>query len=159
MGILLLAMLIITGCRQTGVNQPEANLDIQLDVAPDALQTGEATLQIQINDAEGNPVSDATLDVRGDMTHAGMIPVIREDIRGNEEGVYTVPFEWTMGGDWIVDVTATLPDGRATTERFEFRIDGDGMNMDMNDDTDDMNMDMNDDTDDMNMDATPTPEN
>ena len=151
---LLLAMLMITGCRQTDASQPQANLDIQLDVAPDALQTGEATLQIQVSDADGNPVSDATLDVRGDMTHAGMVPVIRDDIEGNDDGLYTVPFEWTMGGDWLVDVTATLPDGRATTERFEFTVDGDGMNMDDMDDMNNM-----DNMDDMDMNATPTPEN
>ena len=120
--ITLLLVPLLMGCRQTATSQPEAGLDIRIDAAPDPAEVGEATLLIAISDEDGNPVTDATIDVRGDMTHAGMVPVIREDISGNENGVYDVPFEWTMGGDWLVDVTATLPDGSARTERFAYTV-------------------------------------
>jgi hypothetical protein len=119
---LLLVPLLLMGCRQTDTGQPEAGLDIRLDAAPDPAEVGEATLLIAISDGSGNPVTGATVDVRGDMTHAGMVPVIREDISSDENGLYDVPFEWTMGGDWLIEVTATLPDGSTTTERFEYTV-------------------------------------
>ena len=37
--------------------------------------------------------------------------------------MYHVPFEWTMGGGWILDVTVTLPDDRGVaTEQFELFV-------------------------------------
>ena len=65
---------------------------------------------ITLTDNDGNPVNDATLSIEGNMNHAGMVPVLR-DADDGAEGVYEVPFEWTMGGDWFVVVNVTLPNG------------------------------------------------
>jgi hypothetical protein len=37
-------------------------------------------------------------------------------------GEYRAAFEWTMAGDWIVTVTATLPDGHVATRQFPITI-------------------------------------
>jgi len=45
------------------------------------------------------------------MSHAGMQPVFA-DAREVEAGRYQASLELTMGGDWFIIVSGTLPDGR-----------------------------------------------
>ncbi|MEM6528334.1 MAG: FixH family protein, partial [Chloroflexota bacterium] len=95
-----------------------------------------------LRDSNGDPINDAQVNLRGDMNHAGMQPVLRDSSVGRE-GDYTVPFEWTMGGDWFVVVTAELPDGLTVEEEFDFTVAGDPMMGDMDMATEDMDdMDM-----------------
>lgn len=148
--ILLLAVLLVAaGCRQA---EPTSNDDVTIDVSvnPEEPAVGDATLLVTLTDEEGNPITDATVSVRGDMSHAGMVPVIPAEVSGAEDGVYAFEdFEWTMGGDWFVDVTATLANGETATERFEYSVSGEGeMDMDEMDMTEEASMDG------MNMDAT-----
>ena len=44
-----------------------------------------------------------------------------------QNGLYSVPFEWTMGGDWVVQVTAKLKDGGTATQQFKFTVGEAGM--------------------------------
>ncbi|MFW5691748.1 MAG: FixH family protein [Chloroflexota bacterium] len=121
LSLLILTALVIAACGGRESQQtPEVTADIQIDMAiePNPPAVGEAELIITLTDTDGDPVTGATVEVRGDMNHAGMIPVLRE-VEDGEAGVYTVPFEWTMGGDWILTVTATLPDGVTAVEEFE----------------------------------------
>jgi hypothetical protein len=48
--------------------------------------------------------------VEGDMTHPGMVPVFG-DARETQPGRYEAPLELTMGGDWVLTVTAELAGG------------------------------------------------
>jgi hypothetical protein len=50
-----------------------------------------------------------------------MLGVIREAIE-QDEGIYIMPFEWTMGGDWIVTVSGELSDGRSLEEKIELSV-------------------------------------
>jgi len=52
------------------------------------------------------------------MSHAGMAPVLANASEGTA-GLYAVPFTFTMQGDWVLLVSAVLPDGT----RVERRID------------------------------------
>ncbi|MCA9873745.1 MAG: FixH family protein [Anaerolineales bacterium] len=117
---LFLVLLSASACsgRQ---NQPTNDTAVTVTAEPAATAVGETTLVVTLTDASGQPVSDATVQVRGDMTHAGMTPVLRTGLP-TEPGVYSVPFEWTMAGDWIVTVDFTLADGRSGTETFNFSI-------------------------------------
>jgi hypothetical protein len=46
------------------------------------------------------------------MSHAGMVPVVDTAV-AEDPGRYGISgFEFTMAGDWILTVEATLPDGR-----------------------------------------------
>lgn len=117
--LLLLIPLILVGCRESQQESTDT-ADLLIDIAyePDPPSAGEATLLVFVTDADGSAVDDATVEVLGDMTHAGMMPELRE-IEGGEDGLYRVPFTWTMGGDWILTVTATLPDGASAEREFE----------------------------------------
>lgn len=129
-GFIFLLTIAGVACR------PQATPDdssITIDVtAGDGLIVGESSFVVQIKDADGNAIEDATLNVRGDMDHAGMVPIIR-DITTSTSGEYTVPFEWTMAGDWSVEFTATLPDGKTASRTIDYTIapsDDDSMNRD-----------------------------
>lgn len=117
----LLLLVTLAGCRQPAATpHPASDIHIEVTVAPDPPKTGEATLHIRVTRNE-QPVTDGRVNVRGDMTHAGMVPVIREAIP-LVNGVAAVPFEWTMGGGWFVEVTVTLPDGQIATQTFDYAV-------------------------------------
>jgi hypothetical protein len=114
-------LLLLTACGGRNSQQTN-NDDIHLTATVESTTVGQTTLQVTVTDAAGTPINDATVSVKGDMSHAGMVPVLAEATNG-ENGVYEMPFEWTMGGDWVVTVEATLPDGRSATQQFNFTID------------------------------------
>ena len=124
MPMAFIVILSVAGCRNDDTLEtsvPDVNIDLQVE--PDPPAVGEATLLITLTDAEGAPIDNAAITVRGDMDHAGMAPVIVESTDGHG-GEYRMPFAWSMGGGWVVEVTATLPDNRGIAQaRFEFFVD------------------------------------
>ena len=104
-------LLVLPGCgRRVSVDEaPE--LYVEIEIIPSPPNTGPTLLMIKVTGEQGSDIGDFTIDVRGDMSHAGMTPVIVTEAKG-ELGTYAVPFEWTMAGDWILTITAKLPDGR-----------------------------------------------
>ncbi|MCA9902842.1 MAG: FixH family protein [Anaerolineae bacterium] len=114
--------LALASCRPAPPDENDGagiNIDLQLD--PDPPRIGDASLLVTLTNAQGEPINDARISVRGDMNHAGMRPVLREAENG-EGGVYRIPFEWTMGGDWLVDVEVTLSDGTSARRRFDYTV-------------------------------------
>jgi hypothetical protein len=118
--ILLMAIFSLAGCQRA--SQQNDTADFEMSLFSQSTQVGETVLVVTLTEADGTPITNATLIVRGDMTHAGMAPVLRDGITENKDGVYEIPFEWTMGGDWVVTVDATLPDGRSVTKDFNMTI-------------------------------------
>ena len=116
--VFLLLLLAACGGRQ---NNAGNSTDVTVTAQPEATAVGETILTITLTDADGRPITDATVQVRGDMSHAGMTPMLRSGLPEGA-GEYVVPFEWTMAGDWIVTVEFTLADGRTGTETFDFSI-------------------------------------
>jgi len=66
---------------------------------------------VTIADADGQPVTGAKVELEGDMSHAGMVPVPAQATE-MAAGRYVSSLDFTMAGDWIVTVRATLADGR-----------------------------------------------
>jgi hypothetical protein len=115
---------LVSGCRQA---PPATSAAVSISLALSQASTvGETTARITLTGASGEPIDGARVTLRGDMTHAGMQPVIREtDV--SKQGVYTLPFEWTMGGDWFIEVSVVLPDGGFAAQTFEgYRISSQG---------------------------------
>ncbi len=120
--MLLAIVLLIAACGQQNAATPvPLDVDMTVRVEPEPLSIGEATLIVNLKDASGTPLENAVLQVHGDMDHAGMTPVDRE-VRESTNGEYLVPFEWSMGGGWIVTITARLADGREISEMFNFFV-------------------------------------
>jgi len=71
-------------------------------------------------DPSRKPLTGARITVEGNMSHAGMGPSFG---KANETapGQYQAPLEFTMGGDWIILVHLTLPDGQKVEKQFEVK--------------------------------------
>ncbi len=84
---------------------------------------GDAEVRVYILDGMA-AVEDANVSVTGDMTHAGMVPVIAEAPQ-QEQGLYvTDGFEFTMAGDWIITTEVTLPDGSEYQDELTVSVPG-----------------------------------
>lgn len=115
--VLIGLMLLVSACggRESAVQESAADYTIEVQTEPDPPTVGEATLLITLTDPAGQPVDNATINVQGDMNHAGMVPEFGET-DSSTDGVYKVPFNWSMAGSWILEITATLPDDQGTAE-------------------------------------------
>jgi hypothetical protein len=108
---LLAVSLGSVGCRGD-IDTGDPNLALSVAISPTPPMVGEARIIISLSDSEGTPIPDALVEVEGNMSHAGMVPVF-DTARGEEAGRYGISdFAFTMAGDWVLDVKATLPDGR-----------------------------------------------
>lgn len=126
--LILLSFLWLNGCSRVS-QEAQANDSIQVEVVSPIFSpaVGKGNLIFRVTDTEsGEPVSDAYLSVKGDMAHTGMVPVLSSAKTGTD-GKYTVPFEWTMGGDWILTVSVLLPDGSLVERNFNLVVDGDNV--------------------------------
>jgi hypothetical protein len=118
----VLIVLLLAACAQQSTpTAAPPNLILSVRTEPEQLAVGETTLIVSLTDASGSPVDGAKLQIQGDMDHEGMMSVDREASE-SVNGEYRVPFEWTMGGGWIVNVTAQLPDGSAISQTFDFFV-------------------------------------
>jgi hypothetical protein len=114
----LCAGLFLAGCRPRA--ETPTDVTVAHEVAPDPPRVGTATVTLRVADASGRPVSGARVSLEGNMSHAGMRPVFGE-ARESEPGRYESPLEFTMGGDWVVLVRLTLPDGRKIERQFDVK--------------------------------------
>lgn len=120
--LVALFSLMMAGCGQPAA-APTATQQIEIAarVEPEPLAIGPATLIVTLRDASGSPVDGASLRVHADMDHEGMSPIDRETT-GSSGGEYRLPVEWTMGGGWVVSVTARLSDGSEVSQSFDFFV-------------------------------------
>jgi hypothetical protein len=93
-----------------------------LRVEPEQPAVGDSILIVTLQSANGVPVDGATLQIHADMDHEGMMPVDGQS-SDSTDGEYRVPLVWTMGGGWIVEITARLPNnGGEVSETFELFV-------------------------------------
>lgn len=112
----LLLLLFLTGC---GRGSPDLNdVAIELDMEPDPPRLGQATVTIALRDTDGQPISGASVEIEGNMSHAGMVPVLVTASEVNP-GFYKAQLDFTMGGDWFLLVRADLPDGRSLERKID----------------------------------------
>lgn len=108
----------------TSTSSPSATslegLKIRTELSGDPA-LGTAQFNVYVLD-DGNGVSGAEVKVTGDMTHAGMVPVLA-DAKEVEQGLYASEgFEFTMAGDWIVTTEVKLPDGKKGMDELKLTI-------------------------------------
>jgi hypothetical protein len=109
--VLILLALLLGACRgEMERGDPGLVLDVAISPTPPAV--GPARLIITLEDTAGAPVEGAEIVVEGNMSHAGMVPVV-DTAQAEGPGSYGISdFRFTMAGDWILTLRATLPDGR-----------------------------------------------
>ena len=116
--LLLCAGFFLAGCQRT--TAPQTDVSIEHEIAPDPPRVGTATVTLRAADASGRPLSGARVHLEANMTHAGMRPVLAE-ARETGAGRYQSELEFTMGGDWVVFVRLTLPDGQKVEREFDVK--------------------------------------
>jgi len=121
---LLIILLLAAGCRQAALTPtPDASAQIAqiaLTIEPQPPAVGTATLTVIVT-KQSQPLAGVSLAVRGDMTHAGMAPVIA-NAKTDAQGKIDIPFKWSMSGDWIVTVTVTLADNSQVSQDFNVTV-------------------------------------
>jgi hypothetical protein len=119
----LLILSGMTGCTRTSQLVDEApEVQIFMRLEPDPPLFGRpCRMAMTVLAADGMPINDAQLEIKGDMTHAGMVPVVVAITEGID-GVYTTALDWTMAGDWIVTGEASLSEGRVARRQFEVSV-------------------------------------
>jgi len=113
--------ILLSGCRGSG-SDGDSFLQMDLAISPTPPGVGPARLMITLHDTAGTPVSGARIQVEGNMSHAGMVPVV-DTANMSEPGHYLVrSFPFNMAGDWILTVDVTLPDGRTVSFHEETSV-------------------------------------
>jgi len=111
--IYLLALaLTLAACRP-----PPAGGSVQLppgvtmEIALEA-EAHVATVPVTVTiTRDGTPLAGATVTVTGDMTHAGMIPVVAAATELAPGRYRADAFAFDMVGDWFITAEARLPTG------------------------------------------------
>ena len=131
MRILLLSFLVLSilvACRPPGGSNSSAGgsggeaSPIRTELSEDP-RMGNLPLNVFLLE-DGDGVSGAEIEITGDMTHAGMIPVIVQADEV-EPGLYRADdFEFTMAGDWIITTEVTLADGKKFMDEMKVTVPG-----------------------------------
>lgn len=117
--VLLLGVCLFTAaCQKQAVSQSE--LTVEYEMTPQPPRVGTAIITLKLVDLTGKPISGASVSLEGNMSHAGMRPVFGE-AREQEPGRYHAPLEFTMGGDWVILLYLTLPDGRKLERQIDVK--------------------------------------
>src|SRR5690606_8571053 len=116
LGLLLIGTLLVA-CEppaDRAATQGDGSLRIAAELTlPPAI--GPAPLVVRLTDPEGNGIDGASVRIEGDMTHAGMQPVL-ETAEGTGDGVYHADsMHFTMAGDWIITITVTESGKRSSS--------------------------------------------
>lgn len=115
----VMAVLVIAACHKSGESVPPV-ITIRHEITPQPARVGSATVTLRLSDPAGKAVTGARITLEGNMSHAGMAPVIAKAIE-TEPGQYQAPLELTMAGDWIVLLHLTLANGQRLERQFEIR--------------------------------------
>ncbi|HEX2988082.1 MAG TPA: FixH family protein [Chloroflexota bacterium] len=102
--------LLLLACRQEAAT--DRDYRVEISVSPERPSVGPAEIAVRLFDGTGTAVKGATVEVEGNMNHAGMVPVRAVAEESAAGGYLTRDFRFTMGGDWIITVRAGLPGGR-----------------------------------------------
>jgi hypothetical protein len=118
--VALALLLALGGCGGRGQNgdagQDRATITLRTD--PATPTSGPARLIIHLTTPEGAPLTGARVKVEGNMSHAGMQPVNGEAKEQGGSDYVVENFRFTMGGDWVLIVRATLTDGTEVQRTF-----------------------------------------
>ena len=114
--LLIPVLLLLAACSRGGQELPD--VEVALQIEPQPPRVGPATVVASLSGSDGQPLSGAQVELEGNMTHAGMVPVLAQATEV-APGRYQAPLEFTMAGDWFILVRATLADGRSLERKVD----------------------------------------
>ncbi len=122
--LVLMILMSSIGCtRRNSLRDEAAEIHAEFVVVPSTPQVGAAEVSVLLSDSDGGPIQDAVVELKGDMTHPGMTPVLAEAVE-LADGLYVASMEWSMAGDWILTLQGQLPDGRTLVRQYAITVQG-----------------------------------
>jgi YtkA-like protein len=112
---LIFFIVITAGCSKSALQRSIVVSDKQ--ITPQPPHAGPITVNFKLSDSS-KPLTGAHIALEGDMTHAGMAPVFG-DAHEVSPGQYQGQVTLSMGGDWVVLMHITLPDGQKVEEQMD----------------------------------------
>jgi len=104
----------LSACRPPSGRAADGARSVEARLLQERPRVGEATVEVDVR-ASGAAVDGARVRVTGDMTHAGMVPVVADAVPVGGGRYRSTGFVFTMPGDWVITVDVVYPDG-ATRE-------------------------------------------
>ncbi|MGH2543521.1 MAG: FixH family protein, partial [Ardenticatenaceae bacterium] len=110
-----LLLLSLAGCgriqneRFVAVDAAQAPVRITIDFPQELRLDDRTEIEIRIENGAA-PMSGAQVRVEGNMSHAGMEPLVASATEV-APGTYVAILDWTMAGEWSVTARASLPGG------------------------------------------------
>jgi hypothetical protein len=96
-------------------------LKLRVSTAPEPAKLGDNTLRIEVKDAQGQPVTDATVALEYTMDMPGMM-IDKAQASHGGGGVYEAKVRFTMAGPWGVTVSVQRPGQTEVRERFTVQV-------------------------------------
>ena len=111
---LLVLVVGLAACRppadRTASGAAGTGAEVSVALLTRPARVGPAAIEVVVRQ-DGEGVEGATVQVTGDMTHAGMVPVVADAVELGD-GVYrSDAFAFDMAGDWIITVDVRHPNG------------------------------------------------
>jgi len=102
--------LLLAACRPPAERaDPARPVEVVLLTTP--ARVGPAAVEVRLT-VDGNPARGATIGLVGDMTHAGMVPVVAPSVVELGGGIYrSEGFAFDMAGDWVITAEVRYADG------------------------------------------------
>lgn len=111
--VLLVAVglaLLAVGCRPPA-ERADPNRPVEVVLLTTPARVGPAAIEVRLT-VDGAAATGAAVSVVGDMTHAGMAPVVAPVVSELAPGVYrTQDFAFDMVGDWEITADVRYADG------------------------------------------------
>lgn len=114
--VIAVLSLSLMGCQSSEQNHSDVQLEWKITPSPPSV--GQATLEITLRDSTSELLTDADVNIEGNMSHPGMQTVIAE-AEEVEPGIYSAPIEFSMGGDWFFIVESKLPNNRVVERQID----------------------------------------
>ena len=116
--LLMLANIQAVGCAKT-TGMP-ADIDFRYERNPNRPRIGPNIFTVTLASKAGERLAGAHVSLEGDMSHAGMSPVVG-DAREIEPGRYQGTLDLNMRGDWTVLFHIRLANGVAFDRQVDIR--------------------------------------
>ena len=106
---------VLLACSLAACGREGRAVTVRWNITPTPPLVGTDTVvALRLQDADGNPISRARLQLEAHMSHPGMTPVTA-DVIERSAGAYEARVRLPMAGDWRFVVAGALADGTRIT--------------------------------------------
>jgi YtkA-like len=112
-----LAFAALSGCR----SRPGTDVKWVCRVLPEPPRVGPEDVQISLLDSRNQLIPGAQISIEANMSHPGMQPLFAHaSARGDT--TYRAALNFSMPGDWVLSLHATLSDGASADAQLPLTV-------------------------------------